>query len=437
MKKLIIVCLSLMIIIFGAAWLYAFLIRGKSYEINAVGEAEVTKFYIYGTTLAIEGLLNYEMSIEEEADVKLVFINSKEETFYDLLCHYEFGNLYFTTSSYLNEGINLEGLVPKNYQIFLSINGEYYALINESNYENVDYYTISNNNRTNYFNFLFKKTKILLNGGYRTKEYMVLKWKKMKIPKDVYDVTIDPGHGGIDPGAGAMVNVKESEQVLEISKLLKMKLENLGLKVKLTREGDYIPGNRNTNDPYGKDGRVNVSYETKSKFLLSVHLNSDYTLLDVGGVEIYTPNDVNYSFAYSLASSIVEKANTKYSFKEPDKIMNGVYYRYLNNKDIIEGKKSALNDGYEAYPIQSNTPYYFILRETGGIMTKAYVDGRDSRVQENAYRNANFGAESYLLELGYLVYSKDLENIKTNKGGYVDGISEALISHITSLQVKK
>lgn len=40
-----------------------------------------------------------------------------------------------------------------------------------------------------------------------------------------------------------------------------------------------------------------------------------------------------------------------------------------------------------------------MLRETGGIATKAYVDGRNPNYGKNMFYNSNIGVEAYLLEL--------------------------------------
>ena len=40
-----------------------------------------------------------------------------------------------------------------------------------------------------------------------------------------------------------------------------------------------------------------------------------------------------------------------------------------------------------------------MLRETGGIATSAYVDGRNPSYGANMFYNSNIGVEAYLLEL--------------------------------------
>lgn len=68
---------------------------------------------------------------------------------------------------------------------------------------------------------------------------MNVKSKECELPEDVYDIVIDAGHGVSD---GGTVNKEytEAKIVLDFAIELKDKLEELGLKVKLTRDGTEI-----------------------------------------------------------------------------------------------------------------------------------------------------------------------------------------------------
>ncbi len=56
-----------------------------------------------------------------------------------------------------------------------------------------------------------------------------------------------------------------------------------------------------------------------------------------------------------------------------------------------------------------------MLRETGGIATGAYIDGRNKEYGKNNYYNSNIGIEAYLLELGYINNDKDREHVLNNQ----------------------
>lgn len=79
--------------------------------------------------------------------------------------------------------------------------------------------------------------------------------------------------------------------------------------------------------------------------------------------------------------------------------MSGVYVRTFRDFEIEEGIEEAIEAGHEPYDITNDTPYLYMIRETGGIATKAYVDGRNTEYGKNKYYNSNIGVEAYLLEL--------------------------------------
>ena len=67
-----------------------------------------------------------------------------------------------------------------------------------------------------------------------------------------------------------------------------------------------------------------------------------------------------------------------------------------------------------------------MIRETGGIVTGAYVDDRNEEILGNPYVKSNVGVEAYLLELGYLTSKNDLNNIVNNLDKYIAGIVDSI-----------
>jgi len=369
--------------------------------------ADITKYTIYGRYFNFNALLqgNYP-------DIKLVLKNNDYEIEYNLLINFQDGQTEVKTNELINEGINLEDIKEGSYFILLKYNDEYYSLKNTTKYEDLDYYTLTKNNKNYEVSISF--IKIL------DKEYFVLNKEEKKLPDDYYDIVIDPGHGGVDIGAKNGKAV-ESKINLEYSLLLKDKLEKLGLKVKLTREKDDFLDN------YGDDGRVSIPYITKAKMLLSIHLNSAVKNVYDGGVEIYVPNHTNINFAKRLAENIVNNTSTIYSKNKSDRIKEGVYLRTLSKSDLETMKKDALEDGYTPYEnATTDSTYYYIIRETGGIITGAYIDSRNPKKEANPYYNSNHGCESYLLEMGYISSDKNLNIILNEKEKYVDAIVETV-----------
>ncbi len=380
----------------------------KMYDKITKENVYVDEIYIYGRYFNIKGHADFNLD-----EAFLIFVDSAfNETKYDLSVNEN----KFYLSDKINGGLNLEDIKYDNSTILLMSNDKYYPLINNSNYENTDYYTISNFNKTNYLEFVFSKFKDV--------SFLKLKCKNILVPDDVYDIVIDPGHGGADVGA-VNGNIYESNISLSISNLIKKKLEDEGFKIKLTREDDSNPG------PYGEGGRATIPYEVKAKIFLSVHVNSTPHSIISGGTEVYASPNMNYDFAYNIASKIKEYANSTYSSLQLYKVKDGVYVKNLSKQDIEEARESAKNSGYAYYEnVTTNTPWYFYNRETGGYMTGAYMDGRNKVYPANPYYNSNMGIESYLLELGYITCKNDLNNLINNQDGYAKGITRAIVEEL-------
>lgn len=325
------------------------------------------------------------------------------------------------TSEYINQGILLENIPNGNYLVLLKVtSGEdvnYYNLINKSNCGGLEYYTLSKN---------YKNNKIIIdNDTYEDYSYMYLEVRDTVLPEHVYDVVIDPGHGGGDPGAMNGV-YNEGELNLEYALMLKEALNDLGLKVKLTREENI------SIKTYGKGSRTAIPYETKAKLMLSIHLNSTKYYNGAGGVEIYTAVGDNPYFAMVLADNIIKETSTIYSNNSSNRIMDGVYSRLYDENSVKDMKKDAIEAGWVPYEVKDDTTYYYIIRETGGIVTKAFVDGRNPKYDANPYYNVNYGAEAYLLELGYISNSKNLKVLLNEKEEYVKAIKESVQYYLES-----
>ena len=167
--------------------------------IEQTNYGKVTRYIVYGTHLNIEG----NIEIKEETDnIKNAQIVAKDISGNEIIINteYEYSNnlLSFSTLDQINTGLNLEELEVTDYYILLKIQfsneTKYYSLSNDTEYGNVDYYTLTRNKRNNkiYINF----------GTYNNIPFMGLNiTKTKKLPENVYDVVIDPGHGGSDSGA--------------------------------------------------------------------------------------------------------------------------------------------------------------------------------------------------------------------------------------------
>lgn len=378
--------------------------------------ANLTDVYIYGTHLNIEGKI--ELINENIENLKLILANEQEQLEYNLKYKTQESHIDFTSYEYINRGIDLEKISKEKYAFLLKLEeksgkSKYYSFnINDVKIEELEYYSLSNNNRTNYIT--------LKEIEKEENSYFILYLENMEMPENVYDITLDAGHGGSNPGA-VYNGYYESDIVLDYVIKLKEMLEVHGLKVALTRSEDIRI------EEYGENGRAVIPNKVKSKYTFSIHLNS--TASEVrNGVEIYSPSKAELSFSKLLAKNIVECANTTYSQNEVDKVYDGVYVRTFTKEDIEQSNKDAAKDGYESYNITEYTPYLFMIRETGAKITNAYVDGRNKEYGTNIYYNSSVGNESYLLELGYINSDIDLNNLLNNKAGYLKGIVQSILN---------
>jgi N-acetylmuramoyl-L-alanine amidase len=79
-------------------------------------------------------------------------------------------------------------------------------------------------------------------------------------------ITLDPGHGGEDPGAIGRAGTREKDIVLAIAKRLKFKLEEQpNIRVMLTRDGDYFV-------PLGT--RVDKARKVQADLFVSIHADA-------------------------------------------------------------------------------------------------------------------------------------------------------------------
>ena len=411
-KKLIFI---LVLIICGFCYYYFIYLNDlkRVVEITEEESFYVDKYTVFGTHLNISACIDKKL----EGNISLVLKNVEEEILVDYELNIEENKTCFYLSDKNNEGLNLDDLKTGKFLLLIKEDTKYYTLENNTDYENIEYYTITKNNSNNKINIDFN--------NYKNREYLSLRINKTSLPENIYDITIDPGHGGEDPGTSYKLNNKnynESNLTLEISLLLKEEIENLGLKVKLTREEDIFLDN------YGEEGRAVIPNEVSSKYSISIHLNSFDGTMNYGGVEVYAPNDINYDLANMFANNISEIVG--FSRKYTDKIDKGVYYTYFTKKDIQESKEEMLDNNLEPYDIKVGSPYMFMIREVGGISTGAYIDGRNDKHGLNKYYNSNKTAEPYLIELGYMNYKKDLENIVKKPESFSKAIATALAEHL-------
>lgn len=408
MKKFLLVILILLLG-FGGYLLYINKFKEKIPKLEIQEETiNIDELYIYGTHLNLHGNTVQGDGLQlvlYNGEFKEISININDDE--------------FNLSDKVNDGLYLEDIARGDYYLFLrtketsdddKVNYKYYALKNNTDYKETTYYTFSNTNN-----------KIIINSeeSYPTMMMHV----KENTDDNVYDIVIDPGHGGMDSGANKN-GYYESELTMELADLLYKKLKETGMKVKLTREDGELTKNEKLPE-YGVHGRAVIPYEVKAKYVFSIHFNSN-SYSSVNGLEVYTADNINYDLAKNLVKNITETTGIGYSSNKISKVMNGIYTRTFTESEIESSSKENEEKGRVPYDITTKSNYYYIIRETGGIVTGAYVDNRNEEIKANPYVKSNVGSETYLLELGYISNNTDLDNLLNNMDKYAEGIVKSI-----------
>lgn len=408
MKKFLLV-IFILLVGFGGYVIYDSLFKDKIPVVDTEEDIiDIDNIYIYGTHLNLHGKLaindNFQLVLYNGED-RVIEINKMQNE--------------FNLSDKINEGLYLEDIPNGKYYLFLrstytDSNGEekykYYKLNNTTDYKETLYYTFSSSN---------KKITINSENDYPTLMLVVEKTQD----KDVYDIVIDPGHGGMDGGAN-MNGYKEADLTMQIAKKLADRLKKDGVRVKLTRDEGDLTKNEMMEE-YGKGGRAVISHEVNAKYLLSIHMNSN-AADSVHGLEVYTASNINYDLAKTFVNNITDEAGLNYSNNKINRVFNGIYSRNFTEKEIEEEAEHKIEKELMPYDITTNSSYYYMVRETGGIMTGAYVDDRNPSILGNPYLKSNVGTETYLLELGYLSNKSDLNNMLDKMDLYVDAIAKSI-----------
>jgi len=196
-------------------------------------------------------------------------------------------------------------------------------------------------------------------------------------------IVIDPGHGGIDPGANSTSGVVEKDLVLAFAQKLQKKLEADGrYRVLMTRDKDVF---------ISLGDRVRAARRAQADLFISIHADSISGGQEVRGLTVYTG---------------AERASDADSAKLADR---------ENRADAMAGVDSGEMPDEVSDILQELT-----LRETRSfshVFATRLVGEFDSiaRLNKNPHRQARFqvllahDVPSVLVELGYLSSKQDLD----------------------------
>jgi N-acetylmuramoyl-L-alanine amidase len=196
-------------------------------------------------------------------------------------------------------------------------------------------------------------------------------------------IVLDPGHGGVDPGATTPQGVPEKTIVFAFAQRLKERIEATGqYRVLLTRDSDTF---------ISLPDRVRLARQAGAALFLSIHADTLNISPEVRGATIYTGSD----FATDVESA-------QLADKE-------------NRADAVAGVESH-DDPEEVAGILMD----LTKRETkafSGQLARRIVDDLQGvvKLNKNPHRSAGFrvlkapDVPSVLVELGYLSSAKDAD----------------------------
>jgi len=214
-------------------------------------------------------------------------------------------------------------------------------------------------------------------------------------------IMIDPGHGGIDPGA-MVASIAEKSVVLAFGKALKEQLEASGrYRVLMTRDDDRF---------VSLADRVQVGRDEQADLFISIHADSLVQAQDVRGATVYTRSE---RATDAEAAKLAAKEN------EADSAAG------LETSEEVQDVAGILMD--------------LARRETrtfSGVFARNLVDklGASVKMHKIPLRSARFwvlsapDVPSVLIELGYMSSPKDAELLNSPewRGKAVTAVSSAV-----------
>lgn len=127
-------------------------------------------------------------------------------------------------------------------------------------------------------------------------------------PLSGHVVFIDPGHGGIDPGACG-ITYTEKDIVLKVALFLGVRLERSGARVVYTRTGDY---DLETADVSDVVARIRLMKQSKSTIAISIHCNAFTDPYERGAQTFYndSQNPQSKILAQLIQDELVKSTET-------------------------------------------------------------------------------------------------------------------------------
>ena len=219
---------------------------------------------------------------------------------------------------------------------------------------------------------------------------------------DRFTVVLDPGHGGIDPGA-ERDGVNEKQLMLSFARTLAEVLRRAGVEVVMTRDDDIF---------VALETRVAIAHQSQGDLFISLHAD----ILSQGGARGAT--------VYTLSDEASDAATEHLAARH-------------NRADIIAGADLTGSDDQVAQVLLDLARQETGPRSAALAMTLAEaMAGAGGPMNRRPLREAGFSVlksadiPSVLVEIGFLSSDRDLANLKDPvwRQGMAQGIAQGVLA---------
>lgn len=152
-----------------------------------------------------------------------------------------------------------------------------------------------------------------------------------KISKQIHMIVIDPGHGGVDPGAVGKKGLYEKDANLGIAKFLRDYItDSLSVKVIMTRDKDkYL----------SLKARTNFANRNSADLFVSIHCNASAKTAKMTGFETYFLSEARTTEARAVAMR--ENASLKFDGIEPTDMVTDILVDLAQTAYLTESNTFA------------------------------------------------------------------------------------------------
>lgn len=249
--------------------IWTLIINGKNIQndkfVKSYIQPETNRFFIdVNTNLIKDKTINFTYQMPK--DIRLKY--GRQETGYRIAIDLPIG------TKIINKKISKDEIAVKFANQAIVDEYDKQKQIEEKQKEKNNSNVKNNNNNKQQSN---KQTKQYDQGGlYRVSQDATFQTITLSHPKP-YVVVIDPGHGGIDPGAKSSAGNYEKNITLKYAKALKTELEKYNFKVVMTRDKDKS---------VALIDRVKIAHNAKADLFISLHTDA-HENPNISGTTVY------------------------------------------------------------------------------------------------------------------------------------------------------